>query len=911
MMDETRGVAAPATASRDTWFWRPLLALCVLAVAAVFSGTATYVQVSWLSTALNFYSVLAYAATSTLLLSTLRVDARRSIVVLAATAAGMATLAGLTTISLPMAPALPSILVAGAQSGPWLYVFQYLAATGGALIYALYRRDDAAAAPSGRTVVAYVAGTVAVIGAIALAALILAGTLPVLTVAGGFTGLRSSWLFYGHAVLAAVAILAIARLRDRDDIDRAVLLSVIAIVLIDVVLIFHVQRYTAGYLIVRILSGASATFVLLAAMRRVVKAYEQLPIMQATLDRTERLAVRQSDRLTAVWRLVSDADIDEELRVQAILDAGASALRPGHAFFGTLRRVENDEDLVVELVSEAFKTGPEQSRRFARNDRIKLETVFAADIIAAGRTIAFSDYGNDIGPALRQKRHNSSNWKGVIGTSFVVANTRYVLSFAAFETMEDEPFTDDDLAFIDVLASFIASKLHHGRQLAQIRYQIDHDALTGLPTRSSFRAAAARLISAEIPCAIAVIDLDRFREVNETFGHMLGDAMLVEIAAGLTGARRGGELVARIGGDNFGVLLDGVTSAVDVEARLQAYRGVFERPLLTGDRTGREALFVGASVGVALFPQDAAAFADLLAGADSAVDVAKERQRGSLAFYNQESEATVQRRRTMRLELANAIDNGQLELHYLPTLELAGGTVAGVEGLVRWEHPILGSVGPDEFIPMAENNTLIRPVGRWVFRQALADITALGRLPDSFRCFLNLSGLQLGVPEFLAALRMHLAEQPAAFHHIGVDINESVAMHQADRTLDVMAVLRELGIEIALDDFGTGHSALSYVTRFPLNIIKIDRRFIQRLPGTAHDEALVEVLLGIAQRFGFRTHAEGIETAEQYEWLRQRGCAYGSGFYIARPMRFDALRTYLKGARLTQDRPVFAIQPRV
>ena len=538
MTDETRGGPAPATMPRDTWFWRPLLALCVLAVAAVFSGQRVFVQVSWLSTALNFYGVLAYAATSVLLLSTLRVDARRSIVVLAATAAGMAALAGLTTISVPMAPALPSVLTAGPQSGPWLYVFQYLTATAGALIYALYRRDDTARAPSGRTVVAYVGGTVAVIGAIALAALILAGVLPVLTVAGGFTGLRSSGLFYAHGVLAAVAILALGRLRDRDDIDRAVLLSVIAIVLIDVVLIFHVHRYTAGYLIVRILSGASATFVLLAAMRRVVKAYEQLPIVRATLDRTERLAVRQSDRLTAVWRLVSDADIDEELRLQAILDAGASALRPGHAFFGTLRRVEGDEDLVVELVSEAFKTGPEQSRRFARNDRIKLETVFAADIIAAGKTVAFSDYGNDIGPDLRQKRYNSSNWNSAIGTSFVVANTRYVLSFAAFEKMGDEPFSDDDLAFIDVLASFIASRLHHGRQLAQIRYQIDHDALTGLPTRSSFRAAAAQLISAGIPCAIAVIDLDRFREVNETFGHMLGDAMLVEIAAGLTGARR-------------------------------------------------------------------------------------------------------------------------------------------------------------------------------------------------------------------------------------------------------------------------------------------------------------------------------------------------------------------------------------
>jgi diguanylate cyclase (GGDEF)-like protein len=905
MMETTRGVSARG----DTWFWRPLIGLCMLGAAAVFSGDQTYVQVGWLSIALNFYAVLAYAATSALLLNTLRVDARRAIVVLAAAAAGMAVLVALTTITVPMSGSLPSIVTAHARTSSWLYVLQYVFATAGALAYVYYRRHEGTRAPSARTVVIFFAWTAVAIAVIAAIALFSAGALPLLTGSGGFTGWRSNGFGYGHALLSAIAIVAVLRLRNRDGIDRAVFLSVVAFALIDLILILHMHRFTLAYLIVRVLSSASATFVLLAAMRRVVNAYERMPMVQATLDRTERLAVRQSERLTAVWRLVGDAGLTEEERVQAILDAGAAALRPGHDFYGTLRRVDNGEDLVIEVVSEAFKTGPEESRGFTRNHRVKLETVFAADIIAAGKTVAFSDYGRDIGPELRYKRYNSSNWNSMIGTSFVVANTRYVLSFAAFETMNDEPFSDDDLAFIDVLASFLASRLHHGRQLAQIRYQIDHDLLTGLPTRSSFRAAATQLISAEIPCAIAVIDLDRFREVNETFGHMLGDAMLVEISAGLTGARRGLELVARLGGDNFGVLLDGVTSAVDVEARLQAYLGVFERPLLTGDRTGLEALFVGASVGVALFPQDAPAFADLLAGADSAVADAKARQRGSLAFYNQETEASLQRRRTMRLELASAIDNGQLELHYLPTLELAGGTVAGVEGLVRWEHPTLGSVGPNEFIPVAENNTLIRPIGRWVFRRALEDITALGPLPDTFRCFLNLSGLQLRVPEFVAAMRQHLEDQPAAFHHIGADINESVAMHQADRTLDVMAILRELGMDIALDDFGTGHSALSYVTRFPITIIKIDRRFIHNLPGGAHDEALVEVLLGIAQRFGFLTHAEGIETEEQYEWLRQRGCTYGSGFYIAKPMRFSALVTYLKEARLTKGERAFAIQP--
>jgi diguanylate cyclase (GGDEF)-like protein len=891
---------------RATWFWGPFGGLCIVAVAAALSSQWSFVHISWLTTAINFYCILAYAATSALLLSTLRVEARRSIVVLAATTAGMTALAALTTITLPLSAVHPSIVPAGTQAAPWLYVFQYVFGTAGALAYALYRRDDDSERSTTRTIIVFGAATAAIVAAVAVIALALAGSLPNLSSVSTF---RTSGIGFGHLALAVVAVIALVKLRTRDSVDRAVLLSVVATALIDVVVMLNADRTSVGFLFLRAIAAAAATFVLLAAVRRVLEAYDRLPIMQATLDRTRRLAVRQSDRLSAVWRLVHDADLDEEQRVQAILDAGAAAIRPGHAFFGTLRRVDDEDELVVEYVSAAYRTGPELSRRFGRNDRIKIDTVFSADILEAGKTIAFSDYGREIGPEMRLRRFNSSNFNSVIGTTFEVANTRYVLSFAAFEAMLEEPFTDDDLAFIDVLASFLAARLHHGRQLAQIRYQIEHDLLTGLPTRSSFRARAAQMIAAGVPCAVAVIDLDHFREVNETFGHMVGDAILVEIAAGLTGARRGDEFVARLAGDNFGVLIDRVASAVDAENRLQPYRAVFERPLVTGDRTGREALFVGASTGVALFPQDAAAFADLLAGADAAVDHAKAYQRNSIAFYDQSSEASVQRRRTMRLELAGAIDNGQLELHYQPAVELAGGTVVSVEGLVRWEHPVLGSVGPNEFIPMAENNTLIRPIGRWVFRRALDDVAALGPLPDAFRCFVNLSAIQLRHPEFIAAMHRYLAERPAVFHHIAVDINETAAMQDPDRTLDVMAVLRELGLEIALDDFGTGYSAFSYVTRFPINIIKIDRRFIERLPGSEYDAALVEVLLGIAQRFGFLTHAEGIETEEQYAWLRERGCAYGSGFYIAPPMRFSDLQRYLQTAHVNQNGRVEAILP--
>jgi diguanylate cyclase (GGDEF)-like protein len=908
-MMEARGVSARAPASpRDTWFWGPLAGICILGIAAACLDQPAAPQLAWLSTALNFYGVLAYAGTAVLLFGTLRGDPRRSIVLIAAVSLGMMIFKALATVTLPLTPTLPSIVPANPQLATWMFFLQYAFLKCGALEYAANRRSDAGRTLTGKSIAITTGVVVSIAIVLAICSFALAGDLPVLIAGETFTGLRATGTGWVQLVLSIVVIVALLRVRNRDDIDRAVLLSVITIAVVDLVGFTTLHRYSVGYVAMRILSASAATFVLIAALRRMARALNHMPAMQATLAQTERLAVRQSDRLTAVWRLVNDGEIDDNQRIQAILDSGAVAIRPGVPFFGTLRRVEDDE-LVVDLVSAAFDNGPILPGRFQRNDRIALNTVFGADIVAADRTIAYSDYGSVEGGARRKMRVNSSQWNSLIGTTFMVANTRYVLSFAALVAMTAEPFTDDDLAFVDVLASFIASRLHHNRQSAQIRYQIEHDVLTGLPTRASFRASASRLIADRVPCAIAVFDLDHFREVNETFGHMIGDAMLVEIGAGLNGARHGEEIVARLGGDNFGVLIDHVTSAVNVEARLQPYRDVFTRPLVTGDRTGREAMFVGASVGVALFPQDAATFADVLAGADSAVDDAKSRQRGSIAFYNQAFEASVQRRRTMRLELANAIDNGQLELYYQPTIEIATGNVAGVEALVRWDHPTLGPVSPGEFIPIAEHNTLIRPIGRWVFRRAMHDITALGILPPAFKIFVNLSGYQLRAPEFTAAMRMHLAERPKAFGHIACDINETVAMQDPDRTLDVMAVLRELGMEIALDDFGTGYSSLSYVTRFPINIIKIDGRFIHRLPGNDHDSALVEVLLGIAQRFGFLTHAEGVESEEQLQWLRERGCTYGQGYHIAKPMDFATLIKWLRTARLMESAAVTSFQP--
>ena len=493
-MTDTRGVSARAsTPPRDTWFWIPLAGIAVLGCAAVFLNEGPYTQVAWLGIALNFYAVIAYATTSGLLFATLRADPRRSTLILAALSLAMALFKLLSTISLPLTPTLPSIIPVSPQAATWLFFFQYLVATCAALEYASSRRTDRGRPLSRATVTGAVGFALAVVVVLSTVAFALSGSLPTLMSGGSFFGIRTSGVGYAQLVLSVVTIGALLRLRRHDEIDRAVLLTVIAIACMDMIALANVQRFSLGYLCLRILSASSATFVLLASLRRMTGAYVRMPGMQATLDRTERLAIRQSDRLATVWRLVNADGMNEDERIQAILDAGATEMRPGIPFFGTLRRIDGDE-IVVEVISHEF--AGEMDDRFGVHDRIKLEQVFAADIVEANRTVAFDVYG---GPDGLAKRPGSAQWNSIIGTTFLVANTRYVLSFASILPMRDEPFSDDDLAFAEVLASFLASRLHYARQAAQIRFQIENDILTGLPTRASFRASAAQLINSGRP----------------------------------------------------------------------------------------------------------------------------------------------------------------------------------------------------------------------------------------------------------------------------------------------------------------------------------------------------------------------------------------------------------------------------
>lgn len=883
--------------------WTALGLVAVASLAIAFHGPMLP-GAGWLAGGMLLACALAQLATAALLWGSYKATPRRPVAALAAATAGASILAFAIVLTTPWQQGGLPILSLHRQSSAWTQVLWRLTFGLTALGYVALRRWELA----GRQVPAremrwFVAAVGMLVAGGLAVTLFAAGSLPALVVDDGFGAMRRYGLLALVLGISLAGAAAVWRLHGLTRIDHAVALSALAIALNAAIVLVDPRRFTGSHFVARCLDVFACCFVLVAATQRLVAGYRRLHRAVAAIDRAQRTAVRQSQRFSAVWRLVRDEHLDDRERFQALLDAGAGTIRPERGFFGEIGHIEGD-DFVLDASSNTHALDYRStvgSRFAAEGTRIPLAETLQYEIGQAGTTISFSDL-NEIDHGIRRKRVHASPWNSMIGTAFTVGTTTYFLAFASTEPMNDDRFTDEDHAFIDVLASFLAIQLQQGRQLAQIRYQIEHDLLTGLPSRSSFRVAAMKNISDNVPCALAIIALDRFREINDTFGHMIGDALLVEVAVALRNARESGDFVARLGGDNFAVMIDDVQGGIDIETRLQPFREIFTRPLGTGDREGKEALRIGASFGVALFPQDATSYDALLARADAAVDAAKQRQRGTVVYFNVHLQRSIEQRRSLHAQLADALAGAQFTVRYQPTVELRNRRIVGAEALVRWQHPREGLVLPDAFVPFAEQNGMIGAIGGFVLERVVRDLCAARSMQPDFTCYINLSGHQLGNLDFVAALRAQLAAHPEIAGHLGVEITETVAMSAVDRTLEALAGLRELGVLVALDDFGTGYSSLSYLKRLPIDMIKIDKSFVHGLPDDPHDAGLVETMIAIACRFGFKTLAEGIETVEQLEWLRSRGCTYGQGFLIARPMPFTAFVPWLGRTTFTLAR---------
>jgi diguanylate cyclase (GGDEF)-like protein len=613
----------------------------------------------------------------------------------------------------------------------------------------------------------------------------------------------------------------------------------------------------------------------------------QVNRLEDSLRDEEERSRQHAERLEALWKIVNDPALRDAELWFAMLSQAASAIRPSQGYRGMLWRIQG-----AEMILEAAADAPGHllsERQTEVGSAIPLERTVIGKILAkGGGTRSWDDtHANVFSSPLAR----SIGSRSFAVTTFAAGGTTWALAFASGRT-PSKPLGPQDHAYIEVLASFFANHVQQRWQFDRIQYQQSHDVLTGLLNRSQFRSQARSATNTADRYAVIQVDVNTFREINEAYGHMIGDALLVEVGNALQQRVSGDEIVGRVGGDVFGIYIPNPSSREFVRGRALDFAEVFVRGFSTGDREGKEFIALTASLGVAVAPDDGATLDAILSHADAALFIAKERGHGSMVFYETGMEGDAQRRAAFRNELTEAIAGDQFTLYYQPHVELSTGAVTGCEALIRWNHPARGLLLPGHFIPFAEQTGIITSIDTWVMQNAFAAAAELAALRPGFRLYFNLSGRQAGNPKLIRAFTA-AARDGVALGNIGVEITESDAMRDVEATRHVCRALRRLNVRIAIDDFGTGYSSLSSLKRLPVDIVKIDQSFIAGILSDPDDEAIAETIIAISKHFGFESLAEGAEQPAEVEWLRQRGCRYVQGFAISHALPLDDFKSWV------------------
>jgi len=424
------------------------------------------------------------------------------------------------------------------------------------------------------------------------------------------------------------------------------------------------------------------------------------------------------------------------------------------------------------------------------------------------------------------------------------------------------------------------------RRLADQRvvHMAHHDALTGLPNRTLFAdrvgQAIARAHRRDGKIAVLFLDLDRFKNVNDSLGHAIGDLLLTAVAERLTHCLRDEDTAARLGGDEFIISLPDVADAGEAARVAARILAELAKPFTIADHQ----LHADGSIGIALYPADGDSAETLMRNADTAMYHAKESGRANYQFFSAQMTERVSRRLSTETDLRRALEHGEFALHYQPLIDLGASRVSGAEALLRWPQNEHRLMSPAEFIPIAEDTGLIIPLGEWVLLEACSQAQAWQARHPGLRIAVNLSARQFRQKDLIGMIERVLGETGLAPTLLELELTESMLMHHAEETVGILTRLDEMGVRLAIDDFGTGYSSLSYLKRFPIHSLKVDRSFVRDISTDPDDAAIVTAIVAMARSLNLDVTAEGVETEEQATFLRSLACHQAQGYYFGRPM---------------------------
>ena len=487
--------------------------------------------------------------------------------------------------------------------------------------------------------------------------------------------------------------------------------------------------------------------------------------------------------------------------------------------------------------------------------RMKLPEIWPRD-----EWVSHSEALQQIGDAY----HSSRNWRHIKADGSEI----HVLTFGRRVMFEGR---DGYLvAVVDITERHKAE--------ARIAHMAHHDGLTNLPNRERYQDRLGQALeegqSGNKRVAVLCVDLDLFKNVNDSFGHPMGDRLLKAVADRLRSEVRGNNLAARLGGDEFAVILASDVSPNEVSDHAARLIQILSASY---DIDGIEVV-IGASIGIALSPGDGTTSEELMRNADMALYRAKSDGGGVHRFFEREMDRLAQKRRDMEMDLRHAFASGEFELHYQPLVDIAADRISGFESLLRWRHPEKGMISPADFIPVAEDIGLIVALGEWVLREAC---TEAAKWPDNVKVAVNLSPVQFRSRNLVQVVISALAHSGLSPLRLELEITESLFLAETEANLAILHQLRELGVSISMDDFGTGYSSLSYLRSFPFDKIKIDRSFIKDIAERSDCVAIVRAISGLGRSLNITTTAEGVETIGQLDWLRAEGCNEVQGFLFS------------------------------